>query len=213
MQNSRSLKEAFDLNMWLCSQLFCSYITEFSYRLTFYSDLFEQWFCKWSHSTRVTHHWTNRTKRTGTVWTLSLTTTWMHMFRALLLHMHWFNTFFFFNWELSVSSCSFTYGNDTPVSLSYIYIWTSSYLICYFISLIQKHFFFLFPAWCHLWVEFVVGCNPCSEGFSPGSPVFLPPQKWTFQIPIRSGISGRRACSWDMPLQIPIYFILFILFI
>ena len=28
---------------------------------------------------------------------------------------------------------------------------------------------------CHTWVEFVVGSRPCSEGFSPGSPVFLPP--------------------------------------
>ena len=29
----------------------------------------------------------------------------------------------------------------------------------------------------HLWVEFVVGSLPCSEGFSPGSPVFrLPPK-------------------------------------
>ena len=31
------------------------------------------------------------------------------------------------------------------------------------------------PARCHMWVEFVVGSRPCSEGFSPGSPVFLPP--------------------------------------
>ena len=30
-----------------------------------------------------------------------------------------------------------------------------------------------------MWVEFVVGSRPCSEGFSPGSPVFLPPQKST----------------------------------
>jgi len=36
----------------------------------------------------------------------------------------------------------------------------------------------------HMLVEFVVGSQPCSEGFSPGSPVFLPPQK---QIPIRPG--------------------------
>ena len=28
-------------------------------------------------------------------------------------------------------------------------------------------------------IEFVVGSRPCSEGFSPGSPVFLPPQKPT----------------------------------
>ena len=31
-----------------------------------------------------------------------------------------------------------------------------------------------------MWVEFVVSSRPCSEGFSPGSPVFLPPQKLTF---------------------------------
>jgi len=37
---------------------------------------------------------------------------------------------------------------------------------------------------CHMWVEFVVGSRPCSEGFSPGSPVFLPPEKLTLQIPI-----------------------------
>ena len=32
----------------------------------------------------------------------------------------------------------------------------------------------------HMWVEFVVGSRPSSEGFSLGSPVFLPPQKSTF---------------------------------
>ena len=31
-----------------------------------------------------------------------------------------------------------------------------------------------------MWVEFVVGSRPCSEGFLLGSPVFLPPQKPTF---------------------------------
>ena len=31
-----------------------------------------------------------------------------------------------------------------------------------------------------MWIEFVVGSRPYSEGFSPGSPVFLPPQKPTF---------------------------------
>ena len=31
----------------------------------------------------------------------------------------------------------------------------------------------------HMWVEFVVGSGPCSDGFSPGSLVFLPPQKST----------------------------------
>ena len=33
---------------------------------------------------------------------------------------------------------------------------------------------------CHMWVEFVVGSRPCSEGFSPGSLVFPSPQKPTF---------------------------------
>ena len=33
---------------------------------------------------------------------------------------------------------------------------------------------------CHKWVEVVVDSLPCSEGFSPGSPVFLPQQKSTF---------------------------------
>ena len=28
---------------------------------------------------------------------------------------------------------------------------------------------------CQMWVEFVVGSRPCSKGFSPGTPVFLPP--------------------------------------
>ena len=39
-----------------------------------------------------------------------------------------------------------------------------------------------FESWtgCHKWVEFVVGSRPCSKGFSPDSPVFLPPQKSTF---------------------------------
>ena len=32
----------------------------------------------------------------------------------------------------------------------------------------------------HMWVQFVVVSRPCSEGFSPGSPVFLPPQNPTF---------------------------------
>ena len=35
----------------------------------------------------------------------------------------------------------------------------------------------LIPARRHMWVEFVVGSRPCSEGFSPGSPVFLSPQQ------------------------------------
>ena len=38
---------------------------------------------------------------------------------------------------------------------------------------------------CHMWVEFVVVSCPCSEGFSPGFLVFLPPQKPTLQIPTK----------------------------
>ncbi len=33
----------------------------------------------------------------------------------------------------------------------------------------------------YVWVEFVVGSHPCSEGLSLGSPVFLPPQNPTLQ--------------------------------
>ena len=35
------------------------------------------------------------------------------------------------------------------------------------------------PARCRMWVDFVVGFLPRSDGFSPGSPVFLPQQKST----------------------------------
>ena len=28
----------------------------------------------------------------------------------------------------------------------------------------------------HMWVALLVGSRPCSEGFSPGSPVFLSPE-------------------------------------
>ena len=34
------------------------------------------------------------------------------------------------------------------------------------------------------WVGFVVGSRPCSEGFSPGTPAFLPPQKPKCRTPI-----------------------------
>ena len=37
-------------------------------------------------------------------------------------------------------------------------------------------------------------------------------KKPTLQIPIRSGNSGRRASLWDMPLQIPIFFIFYFFF-
>ena len=49
----------------------------------------------------------------------------------------------------------------------------------------------------HMRVEFVVGSRPCSEGFSPGTPVFLPTQIAHFQIPIRPGNSGEKSHSVD----------------
>ena len=48
---------------------------------------------------------------------------------------------------------------------------------------------------CHKWVEFVVGSRPCSEGFSPGSPVFLPPQKSTYLNSNSIGNSRARGLS------------------
>ena len=69
----------------------------------------------------------------------------------------------------------------------------------------------------HKWVEFVVGSRPCSEGFSSGSPSFLPPQNPTLQIPIRSVNEGHRFVSFAVSVPLTksgqfIYFILFILF-
>ena len=43
----------------------------------------------------------------------------------------------------------------------------------------------------HMWVEFIVSSRPCSEGFSPDSPVFLPPQKPT--LPNSNLIGNSRA--------------------
>ena len=61
--------------------------------------------------------------------------------------------------------------------------------------------------WRHMWVEFVVGSRPCSEGFSPGSLVFLPPQKPTLKIPIRPGKIEQRATSWKCHCKIIIIII------
>ena len=62
--------------------------------------------------------------------------------------------------------------------------------------------------WRHMCVEFVVGSHPCSEGFPLGSPVFLPPQKPTLQIPIRPENSVRRATLWMCHCQIPLFLVL-----
>ena len=68
------------------------------------------------------------------------------------------------------------------------------------------------PARCHMWVEFVVGSRPSYEGFSLGSPVILPPQKPTLQIPIRSGNIGRRAALRGIATANSYLFILFFIF-
>ena len=47
----------------------------------------------------------------------------------------------------------------------------------------------------HIWIEFVVGSRPRSEDFSPGSPVFLPPQKPTFLNPNSIGNSRATGLS------------------
>ena len=60
----------------------------------------------------------------------------------------------------------------------------------------------------HIWVEFVFGSHPCSKGFSSGTPVFLPPQKPTFQILIRPGNGGDKSHSVDST-EIPIYLFCF----
>ena len=58
-----------------------------------------------------------------------------------------------------------------------------------------------------LWVEFVVGSRLCYEGFSPGTPVFLPPQKpmlkSKFQFDLET-VDGR-ATPWN-PLKFPFFF-------
>ena len=63
----------------------------------------------------------------------------------------------------------------------------------------------------HMWVEFIVGSCPCSKGFSPTSPVFLPPQKSTLLNSYLIWKQWMKSHFVEMPLQIPIYFY-FILF-
>ena len=54
-----------------------------------------------------------------------------------------------------------------------------------------------------IWVEFVVGSHPYSEDFSPGCPIFLPPQKNStprFQFNLET--VDERATLWK-PLKFP----------
>ena len=62
-----------------------------------------------------------------------------------------------------------------------------------------------------MWVEFVVGSRPCSEGFSPGSPVFLPLQKST--VPNTNLIWKQWMKSHFVEMSLQIAFLLFIIVI
>ena len=63
--------------------------------------------------------------------------------------------------------------------------------------------------WHYVWVEFLVVSCPCSKGFSPGTPVFFPPQKPTFPIQFDLKTVDRRATLWN-PLKFPLFINLFI---
>ena len=75
--------------------------------------------------------------------------------------------------------------------------------------------------WRHMWVEFVVGSPPNSEGFSPGPQVFprpsgfslglqffLPPQNQHIKFPIRLETVDKRATSRNAYRLFPINFTL-----
>ena len=61
-----------------------------------------------------------------------------------------------------------------------------------------------------MWVEFVVGCRPCSAGFPLGSPVFLPSQKPTFPNSNSTWKEWMKSHSVDMSLPFILCFNLFI---
>ena len=58
---------------------------------------------------------------------------------------------------------------------------------------------------------FVVGSRPCSEGFSPGTPVFLPPQKSTLLNSNSIWKQWMKSHLVEMPLQIRYYYYLLLL--
>ena len=58
----------------------------------------------------------------------------------------------------------------------------------------------------HTWGELVVDCCPCSKGFSPGSSLFLPPQKSTLLNFNSISKQWMKSHFLEIPLQIPIYF-------
>ena len=57
----------------------------------------------------------------------------------------------------------------------------------------------------HMWVEFVVASCPHSEGFSPGTPVFVHPQKTTFPNSNSTWKQWASSHSVDVPLKFPFF--------
>lgn len=51
--------------------------------------------------------------------------------------------------------------------------------------------------WRHMWAEFVVRSRPSSEGFSPSSPVFHPPQKLTIPNSNSNWKQWTRTSLWN----------------
>ena len=59
----------------------------------------------------------------------------------------------------------------------------------------------------HMWVEFVVGSHPSSEGFSLGTPVFLPPQNPKFPNSNSTWKQRMNSHSVDVAMKFPFSFV------
>ena len=70
-----------------------------------------------------------------------------------------------------------------------------------------------FDSWTrrHMWVEFVVGSLLCFAGFSPGTPVFLPPQKPTLLNSNSIWKQWMKSHLVEIPLQIRYYYFVIII--
>ena len=118
--------------------------------------------------------------------------------------------------------------SEDPVTHKHIFYAHAYKVSCEFISLSHIHCVFGEQGWCsgestclppmwsrfnswawrHMWVKFVVGSHPWSEGFSLASLVFLPPQKSTLLNSNSIWKQWMKSHFLEMPVQIPIYFIL-----
>jgi hypothetical protein len=105
------------------------------------------------------------------------------------------NTFF-------VIVSSLTHEDPEKKDLTFV-LFSSFFFHSFFYSIILSIiYFFIFLFIIHyMWVEFVVGSLPCFEGFSSGSPVFLPPQKFISHWLLRASLVKQR----------PLFFYSFIL--